>query len=166
MLTDPLLTQSDHFVDIRPCIHPIGLKLRNNHIVTDTTSYHPNHFVKRHRTLRSNRPLRHPPGDHRRSPNHHRRLTYISIGISLHLLLIVLLSLTLISLPLSLVTISLIPDQSTCDGTNSTPNQSPLGRLILVVVSDHPANNRPGKPPQEGPVSGILLPQNHRTGKC
>jgi hypothetical protein len=62
----------------------------------------------------------------------------------IHLLLIQLLSLTFVSLPLSLVTVSLISYQATCDGTNRSTYERPLGRLVFVVVPDHPADDRAG----------------------
>jgi hypothetical protein len=75
----------------------------------------------------------------------------------------VLLSLTLISLPLPLVPIPLIPYQSTRNRANSSPNEGPLGGLILVVMTNHPTDYRTSKPPQDCPVSRVLLPQSHRT---
>jgi hypothetical protein len=149
MLADSLLTKPYDLIDVRPCYDPIGLKLRHNHIVTDPTANHLNHLVKRHRTLRGYRPLWHSSWNHRRCPDNHRRLTNVTIGISLRLLLIVLLpltliSLTFISLSLPLVTVPLVTDEPTGHGPNSTPNERPLGRLILVIVTNHTADDRPG----------------------
>jgi hypothetical protein len=152
ILADPFLAQSDHFVDIGSHDDSVGLELGDNDIFAYAAANHVDDFVGAYGSTHRSEAL----GDTARcdgwGSDDDRRLSDVSIGMGVGLLLIELLALSFVGLALSLVgltlsfvTVALVSDQAASDGTDGTADQGSFGGLVFVVMADDSADDGSGK---------------------
>ena len=152
ILADPFLAQSDHFVDIGSRDDSVGLELGDDDIFAHAAADHVDDFVGAYGATHRGEALRDTARHDRRGSDDHSRLADVSVGLGVGLLLIELLALSFVSLtlslvglPLSFVTVALVSDQSTGDGTDGTADQGSFGGLIFMVVTYDTPDDRSGE---------------------
>jgi hypothetical protein len=128
------------------------LELGDDDILAHAAADHVDDFVGAYGATHRGEALRDTARHDRRGSDDDRRLSDVSIGMGVGLLLIELLALSFVSLtlslvglPLSLVAVALVSDQSAGDGTDGTADQGSFGGLIFVVMADDSADDRSGE---------------------
>ena len=152
VLADPFLAQSDHFVDIGSRDDSVGLELGDDDIFAHAAADHVDDFVGAYGSTHRSEALGDPARCDGWGTDDDRRLSDVSIGMGVGLLLIELLALpfvglalSLVGLTLSFVTVALVSDQSAGDGTDGTADQGSFGGLVFVVMADDSADDGSGK---------------------